>query len=103
MTVTAGDVLEILVAILFPPAAVLMVAGCGADFCINIGLTILGYIPGHIHAFYILYKKHEAREAYHRRSTLLTSPSMPVPSEPMPPPYNSRDPAHVDNITTSDF
>jgi hypothetical protein len=29
-----------------------MVAGCGADLFVNICLTLLGYIPGHIHAFY---------------------------------------------------
>jgi uncharacterized membrane protein YqaE (UPF0057 family) len=38
-----------------PPVGVLIVAGCGADFCINVCLTLLGYFPGHIHAFYILY------------------------------------------------
>lgn len=28
--------------------------GCGADLLINILLTILGYIPGIIHALYVL-------------------------------------------------
>ena len=32
-----------------------MVSGCGADLFVNICLTLLGYIPGHIHAFYIEY------------------------------------------------
>jgi len=32
-----------------------MVAGCGADLLINICLTLLGYLPGHIHAFYLEY------------------------------------------------
>ncbi|CAG8540303.1 6261_t:CDS:2 [Ambispora gerdemannii] len=92
--ITVGDVLLILVAILFPPAAVLIATGCSADFCINICLTILGYIPGHIHAFYVLYKKSEERELLERRHTLLSSPSMPLPGTvanpsipPTPPPY----------------
>ncbi|KAI9807061.1 MAG: hypothetical protein M1825_005778 [Sarcosagium campestre] len=51
-----------LVAILFPPAAVGIVAGCGADLLVNIGLTLLGYLPGHIHAFYILYVYYSRRE-----------------------------------------
>jgi uncharacterized membrane protein YqaE (UPF0057 family) len=34
---------------------VFLVAGCGADLFINILLTLLGYFPGHIHAFYIEY------------------------------------------------
>ncbi|CAG8723616.1 11877_t:CDS:2, partial [Ambispora leptoticha] len=78
LLITAGDVLLILVAILLPPVAVLIATGCSADFCINIGLTLLGYIPGHIHAFYVLYKKSEQREILARRRAVLTSPSMPV-------------------------
>jgi hypothetical protein len=31
---------------------------------INILLTILGYIPGHIHAFWLIYKKMKAEEQY---------------------------------------
>ena len=48
-----------------PPLGVALVAGCGVDLCINICLTILGYFPGHIHAFYIEYiyfkRRDEAR------------------------------------------
>jgi len=43
-----------------------MIAGCGADLLINICLTLLGYFPGHIHAFYLEYhyykKQDEARQ-----------------------------------------
>ncbi|KAK4704017.1 hypothetical protein P7C70_g2196, partial [Phenoliferia sp. Uapishka_3] len=39
------------VAILFPPAAAGFLTGCSCDLFINICLTLLGYIPGHIHAF----------------------------------------------------
>lgn len=49
-----------------PPLGVYMVAGCGADLLINICLTLLGYIPGHLHAFYVEYvyydRKEQARE-----------------------------------------
>ncbi|KAF3926649.1 hypothetical protein ABW21_db0200593 [Orbilia brochopaga] len=48
---------------LVPPLGVLFIAGCGADFLINICLTILGYLPGHIHAFYLMYVFYERREA----------------------------------------
>ncbi|RPA77961.1 UPF0057-domain-containing protein [Ascobolus immersus RN42] len=48
--------LLILITIIFPPAGVAITAGCGVDLLINILLTCLGYIPGHIHAFYIEYK-----------------------------------------------
>ncbi|KAG2120100.1 hypothetical protein BD769DRAFT_1481172 [Suillus cothurnatus] len=46
--VKASDVLLILVAIIFPPAAAAFVTGCSCDLLINICLTILGYFPGHI-------------------------------------------------------
>ncbi|KAA1474915.1 UPF0057-domain-containing protein [Dentipellis sp. KUC8613] len=43
-------------AILLPPVGVFLERGCGADLLINILLTILGYIPGIIHALYIILK-----------------------------------------------
>ncbi|KAI9286570.1 hypothetical protein BC943DRAFT_225707 [Umbelopsis sp. AD052] len=55
-------ILEILIALLFPPAAVAMITGCGPDLCINICLTILGYLPGHVHAFWIIWCKYDAQE-----------------------------------------
>jgi len=45
-----------------PPVGVALVAGCGADLCINICLTILGYFPGHIHAFYVEYIYYKRRD-----------------------------------------
>jgi len=45
-----------------PPVGVFLVAGCGADLFINIALTVLGYIPGHIHAFYVEYVYFDRRE-----------------------------------------
>ncbi|KAF8882176.1 hypothetical protein CPB84DRAFT_1686815 [Gymnopilus junonius] len=64
--VRSSDVLLIIVAILFPPAAAAFVTGCSCDLLINILLTILGYIPGHIHAFWLIYKKMQAEERYGR-------------------------------------
>lgn len=62
--VKAADVLLIIVAILFPPAAAGFITGCSCDLLINICLTILGYIPGHIHAFWLIYRKMQAEERY---------------------------------------
>ncbi|KAI5365279.1 Putative proteolipid membrane potential modulator [Septoria linicola] len=60
--------LLVIITIFFPPVGVYLVAGCGADLFINIVLTILGYIPGHIHAFYIEYiyysRKEQAQQGY---------------------------------------
>ncbi|KAI9057876.1 hypothetical protein FKP32DRAFT_1582749 [Trametes sanguinea] len=38
---------------LFPPLAVAARFGIGSDFWLNVILTICGYIPGHVHNFYI--------------------------------------------------
>lgn len=62
--VRGSDVLLILVAILFPPAAVGFMTGCSCDLLVNCLLTLLGYIPGHIHAFYVIYKRMKAEETY---------------------------------------
>ncbi|HWL70743.1 MAG TPA: YqaE/Pmp3 family membrane protein [Geminicoccus sp.] len=51
------DVLRILIAILLPPLGVFLQVGLGLQFWINILLTLLGYIPGIIHAVYIIVKR----------------------------------------------
>ncbi|KAJ8114735.1 hypothetical protein OPT61_g3452 [Boeremia exigua] len=55
-------ILLIIITIFFPPVGVFLVAGCGADLLINILLTILGYFPGHVHAFYIEYVYYKRRD-----------------------------------------
>ncbi|EME50198.1 Plasma membrane proteolipid 3 [Fulvia fulva] len=56
MPFTGSDIIKIILAILLPPLGVFLERGCGADLLINILLTILGYIPGIIHALYIILK-----------------------------------------------
>jgi len=56
MAFTASDICKIFVAIFIPPLGVFLERGCGADLLINILLTILGWIPGVIHALYIILK-----------------------------------------------
>lgn len=48
------DLLRILVAILLPPLGVFLQEGLGAQFWINILLTLLGYIPGIVHAVWVI-------------------------------------------------
>merc|ERR1711939_791816 len=62
--VRASGILLVLVAILFPPAAAGILTGCSCDLLINIALTLLGYVPGHLHCFYLIYKKMQAEERY---------------------------------------
>ncbi|KZS99060.1 UPF0057-domain-containing protein [Sistotremastrum niveocremeum HHB9708] len=60
MAFTGSDICKImyalLLAIFLPPLGVFLERGCNADLLINILLTILGYIPGIIHALYIILK-----------------------------------------------
>ncbi|HCA77109.1 MAG: YqaE/Pmp3 family membrane protein [Alteromonadaceae bacterium TMED7] len=51
------DILRILLSILLPPLGVFLQVGIGAQFWINILLTLLGYIPGIVHAVYIIAKR----------------------------------------------
>jgi uncharacterized membrane protein YqaE (UPF0057 family) len=50
------DILRIILAILLPPVGVFLQVGLGTQFWINVILTLLGYIPGVIHALYIIIK-----------------------------------------------
>ena len=51
------DLLRIILSILLPPLGVFLQVGIGFHFWLNILLTIFGYVPGIIHAIYIILKK----------------------------------------------
>ena len=51
------DIIRIILSVLIPPLGVFLQVGIGADFWINILLTLLGYIPGLVHAIWIIAKK----------------------------------------------
>jgi uncharacterized membrane protein YqaE (UPF0057 family) len=48
------DVLRLVLSILLPPLGVFLQVGFGGQFLLNVLLTVLGYIPGLIHAVYII-------------------------------------------------
>ena len=50
------ELLKIICAIILPPLGVLLQVGIGKHFWINILLTILGYIPGIVHAVWVVAK-----------------------------------------------
>jgi uncharacterized membrane protein YqaE (UPF0057 family) len=50
------DLLRIVFAIILPPLGVFLQVGIGKHFWINILLTILGFIPGIIHAVWVIAK-----------------------------------------------
>lgn len=51
------DILRLLCAIFVPPLGVFLQVGFGTDFWINVLLTIFGYVPGIIHAVWIIVSK----------------------------------------------
>lgn len=51
------DIIRIIFSILIPPLGVFLQVGIGGHFCLNIILTLLGYIPGLIHAIWVIAKK----------------------------------------------
>ncbi len=55
--INMGDLIRIIIAILLPPLGVFLQVGLGKDFWINILLTLLGYVPGLVHAIWIIAKK----------------------------------------------
>ena len=56
-TATGGDVIRILCAILLPPLGVFLQVGLGLQFWLNILLTLFGYLPGIIHAVWIILRR----------------------------------------------
>ncbi|KAG6330614.1 hypothetical protein ID866_8474 [Astraeus odoratus] len=92
--VKSSDIVLILVAIIFPPAAAAFVTGCSCDLIINLLLTILGYFPGTIHAFWLIYKKMEAEERYGHGGFICKSEHVgngtyqPLHDQPYPAPAN---------------
>ena len=55
------DLIRILLSILLPPVGVFVQVGLTRHFWINILLTILGYIPGIVHAVWIIARTPESQ------------------------------------------
>lgn len=48
------DILRVILAIILPPLGVFFQVGVKMHFWLNIVLTILGFIPGIVHALYVI-------------------------------------------------
>ncbi|MBW4709532.1 YqaE/Pmp3 family membrane protein [Roseobacter insulae] len=51
------DLIRIILSVIIPPLGVFLQVGLGKHFWLNILLTLLGYIPGLVHAVYIVARK----------------------------------------------
>jgi uncharacterized membrane protein YqaE (UPF0057 family) len=52
-----GDLIRIIFAILLPPLGVFLTVGIRGAFWVNILLTLLGYIPGIVHAVWVIARR----------------------------------------------
>ena len=53
----SADLLRTLLSIVLPPLGVFLQEGIGTQFWINLLLTLLGYIPGLVHAIWIIVRR----------------------------------------------
>jgi len=51
------DVIRVLVSIILPPVGVFLQVGIGFHFWLNILLTLFGYVPGLVHAVWVIVSK----------------------------------------------
>lgn len=51
------DPIKVLLAIFLPPVGVFFEVGLGLHFWLNIVLTLFGFIPGIIHAMYVIFSR----------------------------------------------
>lgn len=52
-----ADLIRILLSIVIPPLGVFLQEGLGTQFWLNVILTLLGYIPGLVHAVWIIARR----------------------------------------------
>ncbi|MDN6280417.1 MAG: YqaE/Pmp3 family membrane protein [Psychroflexus sp.] len=50
------NILRLVFAIILPPLGVFFTVGIGKSFWINILLTLLGFVPGIVHAVWVIAK-----------------------------------------------
>ncbi|KAG1838292.1 hypothetical protein DFJ58DRAFT_132873 [Suillus subalutaceus] len=102
----AADCVLILVAVIFPPAAAAFISGCGCDLFVNILLTLLGYLPGLLHALWLIFKRTSVQERRARGSYRYTGAGTPAPapqqSASQPPGYGATNQPSAPPPTTSE-
>ncbi len=51
------DLVRIIIAIILPPLGVFLTVGIKGAFWLNILLSLLGYVPGIVHAVWVIAKR----------------------------------------------
>ncbi len=52
-----SDLIKTIFAVLLPPLGVFLEVGLGLQFWLNVLLTLLGYLPGIVHALWIIWRR----------------------------------------------
>ena len=53
----SADLIRVILSVIIPPLGVFLQEGLGTQFWINVLLTLLGYIPGLVHAVWIIARR----------------------------------------------
>lgn len=53
------DIVRVICAFFLPPLGVLLQVGLGIHFWLNIVLTLFGWVPGIIHALWVILKEND--------------------------------------------
>jgi uncharacterized membrane protein YqaE (UPF0057 family) len=56
------QIIRILLGLVLPPVGILLTVGVGPTLFINILLTLLGWLPGSIHALWVIVKHEGSKE-----------------------------------------
>lgn len=56
-SMSTADLIRVIFSVIIPPLGVFLQEGLGKHFWINVLLTLLGYIPGLVHAVWILARR----------------------------------------------
>jgi uncharacterized membrane protein YqaE (UPF0057 family) len=54
---STADLVRVLLSVLLPPLGVFLQEGIGMQFWLNVLLTLLGYVPGLVHAVWIIARR----------------------------------------------
>jgi len=54
---STADLVRVLLSVLLPPLGVFLQEGIGTQFWLNVLLTLLGYVPGLVHAVWIIARR----------------------------------------------
>ncbi|MFB6248042.1 MAG: YqaE/Pmp3 family membrane protein [Salinibacter sp.] len=54
---STADLLRVVLSVFLPPLGVFLQEGLGTQFWLNVLLTLLGYVPGLVHAIWMIARR----------------------------------------------